>query len=131
MDYGFHAPTLSWPVLGTMMVEPTESESLDELKRFVKAMEMIKREIFTIPEIVKNSPHTEAEVCGQWTHPYTREEAVFPNKPKKKFWPAVARIDNVYGDRNLVCSCSDYFTQEEKTPVERLHDDIRKSIGKI
>ena len=111
MDYGFHAPTLSWPVLNTMMVEPTESESLDELKRFVKAMEMIKREIFTIPEIVKNSPHTEAEVCGQWTHPYTREEAVFPNKPKKKFWPAVGRIDNVHGDRNLVCSCSDYFSE--------------------
>jgi len=111
MDYGFHAPTLSWPVLGTMMVEPTESESLDELKRFVKAMEMIKREIFTVPDIVKNSPHTEAEICGQWTHPYTREEAVFPNKPRKKFWPAVGRIDNVHGDRNLVCSCSDYFSE--------------------
>ena len=111
MDYGFHAPTLSWPVLGTMMVEPTESESLDELKRFVDAMEKIKREIFTVPDIVKNSPHTEAEVCGQWTHPYTREEAVFPNKPKKKFWPAVGRIDNVHGDRNLVCSCSDYFSE--------------------
>ena len=111
MDYGFHAPTLSWPVLGTMMVEPTESESLDELKRFVKAMEMIKREIFTVPDIVKNSPHTESEICGQWTHGYTREEACFPNQPKKKFWPAVARIDNVHGDRNLVCSCSDYFSE--------------------
>jgi len=131
MDYGFHAPTLSWPVTNTMMVEPTESESLDELKRFVDAMEKIKREIFTVPDIVKNSPHTESEICGQWTHGYTREEACFPNQPKKKFWPAVARIDNVYGDRNLVCSCSDYFTQKEKTPVERLHDDIRKSIGKI
>ena len=94
-------------------------------------MEKIKREIFTVPDIVKNSPHTESEVCGQWTHGYTREEACFPNQPKKKFWPAVSRIDNVHGDRNLVCSCSDYFTQEEKTPVERLHDDIRKSIGKI
>jgi len=131
MDYGFHAPTLSWPVTNTMMVEPTESESLDELKRFANAMEKIKREIFTIPEIVKNSPHTESEVCGQWTYGYTREEACFPNQPKKKFWPAVSRIDNVHGDRNLVCSCSDYFTQEEKTPIERLHDDIRKSIGKI
>ena len=109
MDYGFHAPTLSWPVTNTMMVEPTESESLDELERFVKAMEKIKMEIFTVPDIVKNSPHTEAEVCGQWTHAYTREEACFPNQPKKKFWPAVGRIDNVYGDRNLVCSCSDYF----------------------
>jgi len=109
MDYGFHAPTLSWPVTNTMMVEPTESESLDELERFVKAMEKIRIEIFTVPDIVKNSPHTEAEVCGQWTHAYTREEACFPNQPKKKFWPAVGRIDNVYGDRNLVCSCSDYF----------------------
>ncbi len=109
MDYGFHAPTLSWPVLNTMMVEPTESESLEELKRFADAMEKIGREIFTLPEIVKNSPHTESEVCGQWDYPYTREEACFPNQPKKKFWPAVSRIDNVYGDRNLVCSCSDYF----------------------
>ena len=106
MDYGFHAPTLSWPVLGTMMVEPTESESLDELQRFVDAMDKIKREIHTLPEIVKNAPHTQSEVCGEWVHAYTREEAVFPNSPKHKFWPAVARIDNVYGDRNLVCSCS-------------------------
>ena len=106
MDYGFHAPTLSWPVLGTMMVEPTESESLDELQRFVDAMDKIKREIHTIPEIVKNAPHTQSEICGEWVHAYTREEAVFPNSPKHKFWPAVARIDNVYGDRNLVCSCS-------------------------
>jgi len=106
MDYGFHAPTLSWPVANTMMVEPTESESLDELQRFVDAMEKIKREIYTIPDIVKNAPHTESEVCGQWDHAYTREEAVFPNNPKRKFWPAVSRIDNVYGDRNLVCSCT-------------------------
>ena len=106
MDYGFHAPTLSWPVSNTMMVEPTESESLNELQRFVDAMEMIGREIFTIPDIVKNSPHTESEVCGQWTHGYTREEACFPNRPKRKFWPAVSRINNAYGDRNLVCACS-------------------------
>ena len=106
MDYGFHAPTLSWPVLGTMMVEPTESESLGELQRFVDAMDKIRREIYTVPEIVKNAPHTESEVCGQWTHAYTREEACFPNHPKKKFWAAVSRIDNVYGDRNLVCACS-------------------------
>jgi len=113
MDYGFHAPTLSWPVMGTMMVEPTESESLDELKRFVDAMEKIGREIFTIPEIVKNSPHTESEVCGHWDYSYTREEACFPNQPKKKFWPAVSRIDNVYGDRNLVCSCENYFDNND------------------
>ena len=106
MDYGFHAPTLSWPVSNTMMVEPTESESLNELQRFVDAMEMIGREIFTIPDIVKNAPHTESEVCGQWTHGYTREEACFPNRPKCKFWPAVSRINNAYGDRNLVCACS-------------------------
>ena len=106
MDYGFHAPTLSWPVLGTMMVEPTESESLDELQRFVDAMDKIKREIHTIPEIVKNAPHTQSEICGEWVHSYTREEAVFPNYPKHKFWPAVSRIDNVSGDRNLVCSCA-------------------------
>jgi len=112
MDYGFHAPTLSWPVTNTMMVEPTESESLDELQRFVNAMEKIRIEIFTVPDIVKNSPHTEAEICGQWEHAYTREEACFPNQPKKKFWPAVGRIDNVYGDRNLVCSCADYFEKD-------------------
>ena len=106
MDYGFHAPTLSWPVLGTMMVEPTESESLDELQRFVDAMVKIRKEIADLPSIVKNAPHTQSEVCGQWTHSYTREEACFPNQPKQKFWPAVGRIDNVYGDRNLVCSCT-------------------------
>ena len=115
MDYGFHAPTLSWPVLGTMMVEPTESESLDELQRFVDAMDKIKREIHTIPEIVKNAPHTQSEICGEWVHSYTREEAVFPNYPKHKFWPAVSRIDNVSGDRNLVCSCT--------TPLETVTED--------
>ena len=115
MDYGFHAPTLSWPVLGTMMVEPTESESLDELQRFVDAMDKIRREIYTIPEIVKNAPHTQSEVCGEWVHAYTREEAVFPNSPKHKFWPAVSRIDNVSGDRNLVCSCT--------TPLETVTED--------
>jgi len=112
MDYGFHAPTLSWPVLGTMMVEPTESESLDELQRFVDAMDKIRREIYTVPNIVKNAPHTQSEVCGEWVHAYTREEAVFPNSPKHKFWPAVARIDNVYGDRNLVCSCNNILEDE-------------------
>ena len=105
MDYGFHAPTLSWPVLGTMMVEPTESESLDELQRFVDAMAKIRKEIAELPQILKNAPHTESSVCGHWDHSYTREEACFPNQPKKKFWPAVNRIDNVYGDRNLVCAC--------------------------
>ena len=105
MDYGFHAPTLSWPVLGTMMVEPTESESLDELQRFVDVMAKIRKEIAELPQILKNAPHTESAICGHWDHSYTREEACFPNQPKKKFWPAVNRIDNVFGDRNLVCAC--------------------------
>ena len=113
MDYGFHAPTLSWPVANTMMVEPTESESLDELKRFAKAMEMIRREIFTVPEIVKNSPHTARVVSStEWVYNYTREQAAYPVDQFNKFWPAVSRIDNVYGDRNLVCSCSSYFDNE-------------------
>jgi len=112
MDYGFHAPTLSWPVLNTMMVEPTESESLDELKRFVKAMEMIRREIYTDKDILKNAPHTARVVSSdEWVYNYTREQAAYPVKQNNKFWPAVSRIDNVYGDRNLVCSCSTYFDE--------------------
>ena len=106
MDYGFHAPTLSWPVTNTMMVEPTESESLDELKRFVRAMEMIRREIFTNKDILKNAPHTARMIAGAWDFNYSREQASFPVNQKNKFWPAVSRIDNVYGDRNLVCSCT-------------------------
>ena len=112
MDYGFHAPTLSWPVLNTMMVEPTESESLDELKRFVDAMEMISREIFTNKDILKNAPHTAKVVCSsKWVYNYTREQAAYPVNQTNKFWPAVSRIDNVYGDRNLVCSCANYFDE--------------------
>ena len=112
MDYGFHAPTLSWPVLNTMMVEPTESESLDELKRFVDAMEMISREIFTNKDILKNAPHTAKVVCSsEWVYNYTREQAAYPVNQTNKFWPAVSRIDNVYGDRNLVCSCANYFDE--------------------
>ncbi len=110
MDYGFHAPTLSWPVTNTMMVEPTESESLDELKRFVKAMEMIRREIFTDKDILKNAPHTARVVSSdKWVYNYSREQAAYPVDQTNKFWPAVSRIDNVYGDRNLVCSCASYF----------------------
>ena len=83
-------------------------------------------------DILKNAPYTSRMVSSNdWKYEYSREQAAYPVNQKNKFWPAVGRIDNVYGDRNLVCSCSDYFTQEEKTPVERLHDDIRKSIGKI
>ena len=110
MDYGFHAPTLSWPVLNTMMVEPTESESLDELERFAKAMINIRTEIQTNKDILKNAPHTARVVTSsEWVYNYSREQAAYPANQDNKFWPAVSRIDNVYGDRNLVCSCSTYF----------------------
>lgn len=113
MDYGFHAPTLSWPVSGTVMVEPTESESFYELKRFVDAMKQIRHEIDTNPDLLKNAPHTAKSVSAtEWNRTYSREDAAYPMKQKEKFWPAVARIDNAYGDRNLICSCqiemSDY-----------------------
>ena len=116
MDFGFHAPTVSWPVIGTVMIEPTESESLDELDRFCDAMIAIYQEADAIANgaidpqnnPLKNAPHTaESLICGEWDHPYTREEAAYPASWTKvhKFWPAVGRIDNAYGDRNLVCSC--------------------------
>ena len=115
MDYGFHAPTLSWPVSGTVMVEPTESESLEELERFGEAMNLIRCEIDENPALLKNAPHT-AAVCSatEWDYPYTREEAAYPVEQEDKFWAAVSRIDNVYGDRNLVCSCEDYFSESYK-----------------
>jgi len=116
MDYGFHAPTLSWPVLNTMMVEPTESESLDELERFAKAMINIRTEIQTNKDILKNAPHTARVVSSsEWVYNYSREQAAYPADQDNKFWPAVSRIDNVYGDRNLVCSCSNYFDNEDGT----------------
>ncbi|ELS05542.1 glycine dehydrogenase, decarboxylating [Xenococcus sp. PCC 7305] len=116
MDFGFHAPTVSWPVIGTVMIEPTESESLDELDRFCDAMIAIYQEADAIAKgemdadnnPLKNAPHTaESLICGEWDHPYTREDAAYPADWTKvhKFWPAVGRIDNAYGDRNLVCSC--------------------------
>jgi glycine dehydrogenase len=117
MDYGFHAPTISWPVAGTMMIEPTESESKEELDRFCEAMISIRREIQAIEEgkanlkdnLLKNAPHTaETLVCGPWDHPYSREEAAYPAPWTKdrKFWVSVGRIDNAYGDRHLVCACA-------------------------
>tara|TARA_B100000900_G_scaffold396728_1_gene396294 strand:+ start:6394 stop:9147 length:2754 start_codon:yes stop_codon:yes gene_type:complete len=107
MDYGFHAPTLSWPVSNTMMVEPTESESLDELKRFVEAMKMIRKEIDRDKDVLKNAPHTARMIASDvWENSYSREQAAYPVNQTNKFWPAVARVDNVYGDRNLVCSCT-------------------------
>ena len=115
MDYGFHAPTLSWPVSGTVMLEPTQSESLEELERFGEAMNLIRCEIDENPALLKNAPHT-AAVCTatEWDYPYTREEAAYPVEQEDKFWAAVSRIDNVYGDRNLVCSCEDYFSESYK-----------------
>lgn len=116
MDYGFHAPTISWPVPGIMMIEPTESESKDELDRFCEAMISIREEIREIEEgvmprdnnLLKNSPHTAEVVTAEvWEHPYPRERACFPIPWIKnaKYWPPVSRIDNVYGDRHLFCSC--------------------------
>ncbi len=115
MDYGFHAPTISWPVAGTMMVEPTESESKAELDRFCDAMLKIHEEMMAVEKgeldrennPLKNAPHTANCLVKEWDHPYTREQAVYPGgwATEHKFWPAVRRIDNVYGDRNLVCSC--------------------------
>jgi len=117
MDYGFHAPTVSWPVAGTVMVEPTESESLQELDRFCAAMVAIRAEAAAIEagdadpldNPLKRAPHTLAAVTADlWERPYSRSEAAFPSGPRQqadKLWPAVARIDNAYGDRNLVCTC--------------------------
>jgi len=116
MDYGFHAPTVSFPVAGTLMVEPTESEDKGELDRFCDAMIQIRGEIEGVvtgaadrsDNVLKNAPHTaEAVAVAEWSHPYSREEAVFPLPfvRANKFWPRVGRIDNPYGDRNLFCSC--------------------------
>jgi glycine dehydrogenase len=115
MDYGFHAPTVSFPVAGTLMVEPTESEAKAELDRFVAAMIAIREEIRMIERgewpaddnPLKHAPHTQADVVGDWERPYGREQAVFPLPwvRDNKFWPSVNRIDDVYGDRNLFCAC--------------------------
>jgi glycine dehydrogenase len=115
MDYGFHAPTVSFPVAGTIMVEPTESESLQELDRFAEALISIRGEIAEIAEgkaaiednVLKNAPHTVISVCGDWSRPYTREKAVFPLNWVKsnKFWPSVERVNDAFGDRNLICAC--------------------------
>ena len=116
MDYGFHAPTISFPVPGTMMVEPTESESKEEIDRFCDAMIAIRKEIEEVESglvdrennLLKNAPHTaEALLSSEWNRPYTRERAAFPAPwtREHKFWPATSRVDDVYGDRNLVCTC--------------------------
>ena len=116
IDYGFHAPTMSWPVAGTLMIEPTESESRAELDRFCDAMISIRKEISDIEtgaldkndNMLKNAPHTAEEMADdEWTHSYSRIRAAYPVKSLKnnKFWPPVGRVDNTYGDRNLICSC--------------------------
>ncbi|HAB24017.1 MAG: aminomethyl-transferring glycine dehydrogenase [Pantoea sp.] len=119
IDYGFHAPTMSFPVAGTLMVEPTESESKIELDRFIDAMLSIRMEIDRVADgewpaednPLVNAPHTQVEIVGEWSHPYSRELAVFPAGSDNKYWPTVKRLDDVFGDRNLFCSCvpmSDY-----------------------
>lgn len=126
MDYGFHAPTMSFPVAGTLMIEPTESESVDELDRFVSALKQIKQEALKVragtdgwtadDNPLVNAPHTAFVVTGgEWTHPYSREEAVFPLPYIKahKFWPNVGRVDDVYGDKNLICSCPSIDNYED------------------
>jgi len=116
MDYGFHAPTLSFPVPGTIMIEPTESEDKGELDRFCNALLGIRDEIRSIEEgkmdkkdnPLKNAPHTQAVICtNDWKHSYQRELAAFPLEYVKqnKFWPSVGRVNNTYGDRNLICTC--------------------------
>jgi glycine dehydrogenase len=116
MDYGFHAPTMSFPVPGTLMVEPTESESKHELDRFIEAMIAIRGEIRAVEEgkldrednPLKNAPHTAEMIAADgWSHSYSREQAAYPvaSLRKRKYWPPVGRADNVYGDRNLFCSC--------------------------
>ncbi|MEO6919887.1 MAG: aminomethyl-transferring glycine dehydrogenase [Collimonas sp.] len=121
IDYGFHAPTMSFPVAGTLMIEPTESESKEELDRFCDAMIAIREEIRAVENgdikaeqtALRHAPHTAQDLTDEWSRVYSREQAVYPLKSlrKNKYWPPVGRIDNVYGDRNLVCSCppmSDY-----------------------
>jgi len=126
IDYGFHAPTVSFPVPGTFMVEPTESESKYELDRFCVAMVSIKNEIKEIESgiadrvdnVLKNSPHTAFHIASDdWPHPYSRERAAYPASWLKdnKFWSPVGRVDNAYGDRNFVCSCEPISAYEEVT----------------
>lgn len=116
IDFGFHAPTMSFPVAGTLMIEPTESESLDELDRFCEAMIQIRKEILKVESgeystednPLINSPHTlEMVTSTEWNFSYSREEAAYPVESLRrvKYWPPVSRVDNVYGDKNLICSC--------------------------
>ena len=116
IDFGFHAPTMSWPVPGTIMIEPTESESLSEINRFCDTLIKIREEVDKVKNgkldkndnPLKNAPHTHTELtANEWKHKYDRESAAYPSATLKsyKYWPPVARVDNVYGDKNLFCSC--------------------------
>jgi glycine dehydrogenase len=123
IDFGFHAPTMSFPVAGTLMIEPTESESKEELDRFCDAMIKIREEIRAVENgtldkednPLKNAPHTAAEIVGEWSHPYSREQAVYPVESliDGKYWPPVGRVDNVFGDRNLICACPSIESYQE------------------
>jgi glycine dehydrogenase len=125
IDFGFHAPTLSFPVAGTLMVEPTESESQHELDRFIDAMIQIRDEIRAVEEgrldrednPLRHAPHTAAQVsASEWTHAYPRELAAFPlaSLRQQKYWPPVARVDNVHGDKNVFCSCIPVGSADEE-----------------
>ena len=127
MDFGFHAPTMSWPVINTLMMEPTESESLDELNRFIEAMIQIRKEIDMVEQKswptdnnpLVNAPHTSMDLMtDKWDRPYTREQALYPLAwvSENKYWPPVARVNNAFGDRNLVCSC---------LPLEAYQQELR------
>jgi glycine dehydrogenase len=115
IDYGFHAPTVSFPVADTLMIEPTESENKAEIDRFCDALISIRQEIKAIEEgdadaennVLHNAPHTHRLLLEEWTLPYSKQQAFFPdnNQHDDKYWPPVGRIDNVYGDRHVVCSC--------------------------
>jgi glycine dehydrogenase len=122
IDYGFHAPTMSFPVAGTLMVEPTESESMAELDRFCEAIIAIRNEIARVAageldpkdNPLRNAPHTTDMLAGEWSHPYSREQAAYPvaSLRRDKYWPPVRRIQGAYGDRNLVCTCPPMSTWE-------------------
>ena len=124
IDYGFHAPTMSWPVANTLMVEPTESEPLAELDRFVEAMLSIRQEIQDIQDgkhsaeesPLRHAPHTSLSVTTEtWDKPYSRQQAVFPSQwtREQKYWPPVRRVNNTYGERNFACSCMAWLPVEE------------------
>ena len=125
-DYGFHAPTMSWPVANTLMIEPTESESKEELDRFCDAMIQIRKEIQDIEDgkadkqvnLLKMAPHPQQDLLrGEWDRGYTREQAAYPLPwlREKKFWPSTARVDDVYGDSHLACTCPPLESYEEET----------------